>query len=298
MSSSTRKVTVEDATSSHSASPSPSPPAAKSALPTSSKPHEGEDDTADPVPVDQPIDSLGGEEHEDEDEDEWDPAEERLPGEAEGKGKGKGKAKEGEGEGEAHPWQAVWSPEQNAWYFWNTKTGEVSWTNPLDPSTSTSASETPNPPLPNEAPPLPAEQPPYPSSVPAASSSSSNFGGIPEIDPALAFLLSPAQRAGLGGPSDGGIQSAAFNARTGRFTPQGYEYNVDHLDEYNRSKRMNNHYFDVEKWERERAEENAKRKREEESGVGGKKKITKKDMERFKKKAQEKKMRSQAWLRE
>jgi hypothetical protein len=53
---------------------------------------------------------------------------------------------------------------------------------------------------------------------------------------------------------------------------------VDHLDEYNRAKRMNSHYFDVDAWEKQKAEENAKRKRDEESGVVSNKKITKKDM--------------------
>lgn len=53
---------------------------------------------------------------------------------------------------------------------------------------------------------------------------------------------------------------------------------MDHLDEYNRAKRMNSHYFDVDAWEKQKAEENAKRKRDEESGVVSNKKITKKDM--------------------
>ncbi len=77
---------------------------------------------------------------------------------------------------------------------------------------------------------------------------------------------------------DQGAQKALFNARTGRFTPADYAYSVDHLDEYNRAKRMSSHYFDVDAWEREKAEEHAKRKRDEEMGLDGKQKITKKDM--------------------
>lgn len=43
---------------------------------------------------------------------------------------------------------------------------------------------------------------------------------------------------------------------------------------------MNSHYFDVEAWERQKAEESAKRRREEEEGGSSKKKISKKDMVR------------------
>lgn len=41
---------------------------------------------------------------------------------------------------------------------------------------------------------------------------------------------------------------------------------------------MSSRYFDVEAWEREKAAEHAKRKREEEMGVSSSKQITKKDM--------------------
>lgn len=68
-----------------------------------------------------------------------------------------------------------------------------------------------------------------------------------------------------------------FNARTGRFTANDYMYNVEHLTEYNRMKRMNNQYFDQDAWERDMALHNAKRKRDEEAGVVPKQ-LSKKDM--------------------
>lgn len=156
-----------------------------------------------------------------------------------------------------------------AWYFWNTQTGAVTWTNPLQPEAAQAASTAP--PLPKEQPPLPAGPPPT-----TDASGHTTYGVPPDIDPDLAHLLPPAQRgSAAGGPSS---QTALFNARTGRFTPADYSYSVDHLDEYNRAKRMNSHYFDVDAWEKQKAEENAKRKRDEESGVVSNKKITKKDM--------------------
>ncbi|WVQ80187.1 hypothetical protein IAT38_002292 [Cryptococcus sp. DSM 104549] len=271
MSPTSRRVTIEDA-------PSTSPPAPAAELMVETV-----------CGVDQPVAT------EEDEEEVWDPAEERLPGEVDGKGKGKEKEKETE-VAEEQPWQAVWSPESNAWYFWNTKTGEVSWTNPLEPPAASSSAQ---PPLPAGAPPLPAGPAPLPSQAAASGSGFADpqYGsGLPEIDPALAHLLPPSQRGGLAADPSAG-QRAAFNARTGRFTPADYAYSVDHLSEYNRAKRMNSHYFDVEEWERQKAEESAKRKRDEEEG-GGKKKITKKDMDRFRKKAAEKKSRNQAWLRD
>ncbi|WVQ68347.1 uncharacterized protein L199_006554 [Kwoniella botswanensis] len=289
----TKQATVEDATS---ASPTPTPPPA-SELPESSSTQ------VDKV-EDQPIDSLGDDEEE---EEEWDPSSERLPGQSSSTSKEKGKAvedendKEKEGkekeQGQEQPWQAVWAAEQNAWYFWNKDTGEVTWTNPLEPSSSSTQ------------PPLPAEQPPTASSStnPGPNDNDNDigygfgFGGDPsqpEIDPGLAHLFGgdSSGPGGLGG--DPTMQKAMFNSRTGRFTASNYEYTVGHLDEYNRAKRMNSHYFDVDQWEREKQQENEKKRKALEDGKGGEKKITKKDMERFRKKNAEKKARSQAWLRE
>ncbi|WRT68500.1 uncharacterized protein IL334_005476 [Kwoniella shivajii] len=292
---STKKATVEDASS---LSPSPSAPA-----PVQSSSPDGKEDT-----VDEPITTLGGddaeaegkeaedEEEEEEEEEVWDPSSEKLPGQGESS-KGKSKAKN-VGEGEEQPWQAVWSPEQNAWYFWNTKSGQVSWTNPLEPSSSTSTM-TPQPPLPSG--PAPAS-----SSAPTPAAGGYNAfehdrdydSSVPEIDPGLAHLFGESSTGGgMGRGLDSTLQKAKFNSRTGKFTGNEYQYTVGHLDEYNRAKRMNNHYFDVDAWEKQKFEENQKRKRDEEQGITDKK-ITKKDMDRFRKKAQEKKARSQAWLRE
>lgn len=77
-----------------------------------------------------------------------------------------------------------------------------------------------------------------------------------------------------------GGQSASFNARTGKFQPTDTSYAVDHLEEWNRAKRQAGKYFDVELWEAGIREENAKKRRDAEMGVGEEKKISKKDMVR------------------
>jgi hypothetical protein len=150
---------------------------------------------------------------------------------------------------------------RTAWYFWNAETGQVTWTNPLEPAPPLPTEPAPpapiNPPLPREAPPLPEGK----------------FGEIPDIDPDLAYLLPATQRVG----GDG--QNASFNARTGKFQQtDGTNYAFDHLDEYNRAKRMAGKYFDVDNWEKNLREENAKRKRDEAMGITQDNKITKKDM--------------------
>jgi hypothetical protein len=144
---------------------------------------------------------------------------------------------------------------------------------------------------------LPKEAPPLPEGT---------FGQVPDIDPDLAYLLPATQRF----TGDG--QNASFNARTGKFQQvDGSNYAFDHLDEYNRAKRMAGKYFDVDNWEKNLREENAKRKRDEAMGITQENKITKKDMvcsnhfsplltvqERFKKKKAEQKWKKQAWLRD
>ncbi|BEJ17215.1 hypothetical protein CspHIS471_0606160 [Cutaneotrichosporon sp. HIS471] len=216
-----------------------------------------------PIPVGddaQPITSLGeGEDSDDEDDDDDEDEEDGA-----GKGKGKGKEK-------AHSWQAVWAPANNAYYFWNTDTGEVTWANPVAPPSDA-------PPLPNEPPPLPAGPAP-----PRA-------GGLPEIDPGLAHLLPAEQRDG-----STSAMSAAMAARSGRLGADSH-YAFAALDEYSRQKRFNEHYFDVDGWEKSKAAEARKRKADKEAGINQDRKITKKDMDRFRAKKAEQKERRQAWL--
>jgi hypothetical protein len=71
---------------------------------------------------------------------------------------------------------------------------------------------------------------------------------------------------------------------------------VDHLAEANRARRQEMAFFDVAEWEKQKEEE-IKLKREREAAGEGPRKLTKKDMERFRAKKQEKKMRNNAWLK-
>ncbi|RSH88371.1 uncharacterized protein EHS24_000911 [Apiotrichum porosum] len=234
-----------------------------------------------PLPTEQPplpdeplpVEKDDQEEDDDDDDDEG----EGEDGETKDKGKGKSDA-------DAGTWQAVWAPESNAYYFWNTESGEVTWTNPLAPDAENASAAATAPPLPAEpAPPLPSA-----SASTSARPPSAAANGLPEIDPGLAFLMAPEQRG-----SD--PAAVAMAARRGQYAADtGYSFH--HLEEYNRAKRFGEHYFDVEGYEKQRAAEALKRKADEEAGVGTSRKVTKKDMERFRAKKAEYKHRRNAWL--
>lgn len=156
-------------------------------------------------------------------------------------------------------WQAIWAPAQNAYYFYNTRTNETTWTNPLQPLPSTSS----------EASGAEASASTHTtsSSVHAAQTAAAAAG----IDPSLAYL-DPS--LGLPGSSPAGTFTAKFNARTGAFARIDAR-DPSHLSESERAKRMSEVYFDVGAWEKELEQRNE----EEAEGAGKKRKRpSKKDL--------------------
>jgi len=169
----------------------------------------------------------------------------------------------------AGAWQAIFSPQHNAYYFHNASTGETTWVNPLQPSpdplpSSASAQDTAadvqaDGPYGNVNP-----DPHDPSSLEARAIAAG-------IDPSLAHL-DPT----LAGPSSlahAGSFAAKFNARTGAFTAVDGRA-PSHLSEYERMKRMNEFYFDMGAWEKEVEQRDA----EEKEGGKKRKRPTKKDL--------------------
>ncbi|KAH7926876.1 hypothetical protein BV22DRAFT_1008025 [Leucogyrophana mollusca] len=186
----------------------------------------------------------------------------------------------------ATAWQAIWSPQHNSYYFFNSITQETTWTNPLQPppgdgDTPSAASSSASP------------QPS--SSTPSASTSqyaTLQANAIAQgIDPSLAYL-DPSLASTSGVPSNF-TYTAKFNARTGAFAKPDSR-DPTHLSEYERAKRMSEFYFDVGAWEKDVEA----RKRAEEEGEGKKRKRpTKKDLDRFKEQKKQKKIAKTAWLR-
>lgn len=143
-------------------------------------------------------------------------------------------------------WQAIWSPQHNAYYFYNLRTNETTWTNPL--ATTADANT-------------------------AASSARYNAEAAAlaqGIDPALAYL-DPSLAAGPSNPA-AFTYAAKFNARTGAFAKPDAR-NPEHVSEYERMKRMSQFYFDVDEWQQQLE----KQQEEEETGKK-RKKPTKKDL--------------------
>ncbi|KAF9452077.1 hypothetical protein P691DRAFT_805602 [Macrolepiota fuliginosa MF-IS2] len=194
---------------------------------------------------------------------------------------------------EAQPWQAIYAPQYNAYYFFNSQTGETTWTNPLQPSDptaptdpTTGLSDTADASVPE------AEQPSASTSQVTALQAAALAQGI---DPSLAHLdpaLLTATTSASGGPIP--TFQAKFNARTGAFTRPDAR-TPGHLSEYERMKRMSEFYFDVNAWEEQLADD---KDQEEEEGNGKKRKRpSKKDLERFKEQKRLKKIAKTAWLR-
>ncbi|PCH37464.1 hypothetical protein WOLCODRAFT_140876 [Wolfiporia cocos MD-104 SS10] len=175
-------------------------------------------------------------------------------------------------------WQAIWSPTHNAYYFYNARTQETTWTNPFQPAPTAGASVDPSAAA---------------GSSPAAPTYDLQAAAAAEgIDPALAHL-DPSLAAGPSNPA-ALTYTAKFNARTGAFTrPDGRD--PSHLSEYERAKRMSEFYFDVNAWEREVETRKLEEAHEEETKK--RKRPTKKDLERFKEQKRLKKIAKTAWLR-
>lgn len=164
-------------------------------------------------------------------------------------------------------WQTAYSAPHNAWYFFNVRTGETTWTNPIqDPNAVASTSQPPLDPSSDIA--------------QGASSSTTTTTVTPMgqaaleqgIDPDLAYLdPSLAYGPHSAGP---GTYSARFNAHTGKFTAADGR-DPSHVSEYARAQRMSAVFFDVQGWEADVA----KRKAQEDlEGPRRKKKPTKADL--------------------
>jgi len=152
------------------------------------------------------------------------------------------------------PWQAIFSPQHNAYYFYNIETQETTWENPLLPSASSSSTSTPGPSM----------DPTHTSSDDPTAGSTNQYAALQAaafaagIDPSLAHL-DPSLLSSLPSSSATSAQglppsfTAKFNARTGQFTrPDGRD--PTHLSEHARMTRMSEFYFDVKGWEDELAQ--------------------------------------------
>ena len=133
----------------------------------------------------------------------------------------------------AGAWQAIFSPQHSAYYFYNTETSETTWVNPLQQPSSTS---------PDVDSASNANSNPYdPNSVESRALAAGIDPSLAHLDPSLAI---PAH------VTPAGTFTAQFNARTGAFTAADAR-TPHHLSEYERMKRMSEFYFDMNAWEKD-----------------------------------------------
>jgi hypothetical protein len=151
-------------------------------------------------------------------------------------------------------WQAIYSAEHNAYYFYNEHTHQTTWQNPRLPESHSD-----------------------PTSVPSSTPSVHDAAIAQGIDPALAHL-DPSLAAHPSTSPSAYAASARFNARTGQFSrPDARD--PSHLSEYERAKRMSEFYFDVNAWEQQQAAGQELDAQAEVEGSGKKRKRpTKKDL--------------------
>ena len=163
----------------------------------------------------------------------------------------------------------MWSPQYGAYYFFNSKTQETTWSNPLQPNAEAGPSTAAPPPQAN------TETPTAPAAAKPAAPTPAEVEGI---DPSLAHLLGPSAAAGVPAAYS---YTAKFNARTGAFAKVDAR-DPTHLSEFERAKRMSEVYFDVGGWQAEVDARHAKEMQDEAEGISKKrKKPTKADLVRL-----------------
>ncbi|PWN40222.1 hypothetical protein IE81DRAFT_368471 [Ceraceosorus guamensis] len=193
----------------------------------------------------------------------------------------------------AHSWQAVWAPQSGAYYFWNTASGETTWTNPLGESGSGGAQRATRSSAAVQA------------GAPSAPMSDEDLAISAGIDPDLAFLdsqlyasqLASARTAHSQGQGHGSTIATAsnsvgayFDARTGRMVSASSpsQANPDASTRHSSSakaKRQMNAYFDVDSYEAQRAAERAEAAGAASASASGGRaaqKLSKKELQYFK----------------
>ncbi|KAG6828137.1 hypothetical protein H0H92_009091 [Tricholoma furcatifolium] len=188
------------------------------------------------------------------------------------------------------PWQAIYSPQYNAYYFFNSETQETTWENPLVPSAASSSSQTPAPEESSSS--TPSASANQRAALEAAAIAAGIDPSLAHLDPTLLTSI-----PGSSASSSTGLPpsfTAKFNARTGQFArPDARD--PTHLSEQARAMRMSEFYFDVNAWENQLAEQGGSIMGNEEGKK--RKRPSKKDLERFREQKKAKKLAKTAWLR-
>lgn len=189
----------------------------------------------------------------------------------------------------------VWDATRQAWYFWNSKTQETTWENPLEKSKGSDED-------------VKGRQ--YDDikerKTEATRLTDEEIAEKYGIDPDLAYLdpglfATEIRQARLGNATY--ASSGAFDKRTGKFVPLSATgvkgaHDPSRLSHANQADRQMSTFFDIEQYEQERKRARDEKEQEEAEGISKKRPPTKKELQRFKERAKEKKAAKYAWLRE
>lgn len=186
----------------------------------------------------------------------------------------------------------MWDPARQAWYFWNSVTQETTWENPLEKTKADKSSD-------NKV----------KTAVETAERSAMTDEEIAEahgIDPNLAYLdpalfASEIRQARTGNATY--ASKGAFDSRTGKFVPLSATgtkgtHDPSRLSHANQADRQMSAFFDIQQYELERKSSREEKEQEEAEGISRKRPPTKKELQRYKERAREKKAAKYAWLRE
>jgi hypothetical protein len=186
----------------------------------------------------------------------------------------------GQTEEEDDGWQPIWDPTYGSYYFYNSKTGETTWTNPRVP-------EATNVPL------VAAEAGSPDGSTAAAAAYHDPLQYNPAIhgdyDPTAPYAQ-PRETQETA-PVDY-TATAAFNRFTGKFTPSFSHKVPENYNDENKSKRQMEFYFDVDAAANSHDGKSLKAERQT-------RKLTKKELKAFKEKRRARKEeKRKAWLKD
>lgn len=177
-------------------------------------------------------------------------------------------------------WQPVWDSTYGSYYFFNSLTGETTWSNPRVPGATV---------VPNAA--VVAASNESASPEPSASLDPDQLQYNPAIhgdyDPTAAYAQTPdAGDAALY------TTTAAFNRFTGKFTPATSHQVPENYNDENKSKRQMEFYFDVDAAANSHDGKSLKAERQT-------KKLSKKELKQFKEKRRARKEeKRKAWLKD
>jgi hypothetical protein len=186
----------------------------------------------------------------------------------------------GENEEEDDGWQPIWDPTFGSYYFYNSKTGDTTWTNPRVPEAT-------------NAPFVAAE-----AGSPEGSTAAAAYHDPLQYNPAIhgdydptAPYAQPRETPQEAAPAEY-TATAAFNRFTGKFTPSFSTKVPENYNDENKSKRQMEFYFDVDAAANSHDGKSLKAERQT-------RKLTKKELKAFKEKRRARKEeKRKAWLKD